>query len=105
MDLVHGARCQPSILMRAVQVGEHLDGELRHLLATEGRLDVASVHLLVAVDRVRRPALAAQLDDPLAEQIVERRPPTGVAALAHLDDQLARAFFASRSEPRNVRLI
>jgi hypothetical protein len=88
VDLVHGARRQPSILMRAVEVGEHLDRELRDLLAAEGRLDVASVHLLVAVDRVRRPALAAQLDDPLGEQIVERRPRSGVPALAHLDDQL-----------------
>ena len=88
MNLVNAARRQTALLMRPVQIGEHLHRHLRHLLGAERRLDVAAINLLVAIDGVRRATLALQLDDPIGEQIVDRDTRTGVSTSADLDDQL-----------------
>lgn len=106
MDLVDGRRLQAACLMLAVEVGELLRGHLAHGHSPERGPDVAPVVLLVAVDRVRRAALPAQLDDPVLEHLVDRPCSPGVTALPDLDQELGpgHSRIAERATERAAHL-
>ena len=73
--------------MSAVQIGQRLRRHLGDLHLAERRLNVPCVHPLVAVDRVRRAALACELDDPFDKEVVECGASAGVPTLARPDKE------------------
>ena len=88
MDLVDAAGREAASLVGAVEVGEHLRRHLPHRPGAEAGADVVPVDGFVALDRVRRPALATQLHDPVSEEVLDGRGRAGVAAFGDLDEQL-----------------